>query len=104
MTSDLWTPGGYVTPDKRKKDGGSYFDDEMQTNSDAYTKLQKQSLEMRRQLNERPDHTVFVASAEAREEMRKVLNFWRSKGEINGVPEIRIDYGVADGEIRIGER
>lgn len=102
--NDLWTPAGMVTPDVRKKDGGSYFDDEMATKAEEYTKYQRESLEMRRQLNARPDHVISVASVEARAEMRKVLNLWREKGEIRHNPKILIDYGIREGEMRIGER
>ena len=102
--SKLWTPAGMVAPDTRKDEGGTYFDDELETKAAEYTKQQRESLEMRRQLNTRPDHTIFVASVEARAEMRKVLNFWFQKGELQHHPTIEIDYGIPDGEMRIGDR
>ena len=101
---DLWTPAGMVSPDVRKEEGGTYFDDELETKHDQYTKYQLESLAIRAQLNERPDHTVFVASVEARQELRKVFNFWFSKKEMGHHPTIEIDYGLPDGEMRIGER
>jgi hypothetical protein len=91
-------------PSSAKRDGGSYFDDEMETYDAHMTKQQRESLRIRTQLNERPDHFILVGSAEARETMRKVCNFWKAKGEIGHFPTIKIDYGIPEGEMRIGER
>jgi hypothetical protein len=90
-------------PPSAKREGGSYFDDEMETVHEHATHAQRQSLDMRSHLNARPDHVIKVPSVEAREEMRKVLNFWFGNGEIGHHPSIEIDYGVPDGEVRIEE-
>ena len=51
-------------PPSAKRDGGTYFDDEMETVDQHYTRAQRQSLDMRAHLNARPDHVIKVPSAE----------------------------------------
>ncbi len=112
---ELWTPGRATDvvevehkgrkalPTLRKNDGGSYFDDEMldeEMVAKAYALQVKQLLE---HLNARPDHIVYVGSATDRENIRQVFNHWKAKGALGHNPNIRIDYGVADGAIRVGD-
>ncbi len=112
---ELWTPGratdvveveriGRKTvPTLRKNEGGSYFDDEMddeQMVAKAYALQVKMLLEHQ---NERPDHNVYVGSTTDRENIRQVFNYWVSQGALKKHPNIRLDYGVADGAIRVGE-
>ncbi len=106
--SELWTPQEKlherrVKPSERKTEGGSQFDDELQT---EYSHEEQFQMEMRgliQHLNERPDHVVTVGSAEDRTKLRSVFNMWRANRFIGTNPNIRIDYGVPDGTIRIGD-
>lgn len=100
---ELWTPGGYVTPTKGKAEGGSYFDDEMETQAEHSAKFWQEMARLADHINKRPDHTVFVGSAESRGQLRAVFNSWREQGMIAAVPTIKIDYGVEEGQIRIDE-
>lgn len=104
--SGLWTPtptAPTVTPTERKKDGGSYFDDELETNRDYYETLMEEGERLVNHLRERPDHVVHVGSARERDELRQVFNLWFQAGALNHHPTIHIDYGVAEGAIRIGD-
>ena len=94
------TPSGLFVPGERKKDGGTVFDDELEPVAKVYAEAIK---EMVAHLNERPDHALYVGSAEERTKMREVLNWWMREGHIGHNPNIRIDYGIPEGQIRIGE-
>ena len=112
---ELWTPGQAKDvveverkprrdlPQIAKKDGGSYFDDEMMTELEVAAEYAEQVRQLLMHLNERPDHTVYVGSAEERTKMRSVLNWWKREGALGHNPNIRIDYGIAEGAIRVGE-
>ena len=112
---ELWTPGRAndvvevetkarrELPKLRKNDGGSYFDDEMMTEAEVAKEYADQVKQLLNHLNERPDHVVYVGSVEDRANMRQVFNYWVSQGALMRNPNIRIDYGVADGAIRVGE-
>ena len=99
---ELWTPKK-VVPDIRKDEGGSYFDDEMEDTKTHQQKFREAVIELVKHINARPDHTVFVASADERTKMRVVFNSWREGGLIQSHPTIKIDYGVPDGTIRVDE-
>jgi len=111
----LWTPGRskekvevdvkavMKSPTERKKDGGSYFDDELETQAESDAKFTIQMEELVAHLRARPDHEVYVGGSEERDQLRKVFNHWKQTGVISHNPNIRIDYGVADGAIRIGD-
>ena len=100
----LWTPPDQrVAPTVPKKDGGSYFDDELPTKKAHNEMLLKEGARLINHLNQRPDHDVLVSSGEERTKMREVFNWWRREGVINHNPNIRIDYGIPDGQIRIGD-
>ena len=113
--SRLWTPGRskekvavdvksvMKAPTERKAEGGSYFDDELETTAESDSKFVTQMEELVSHLQQRPDHTVYVGGAEERDQLRKVFNHWKQQGVINYNPNIRIDYGVADGAIRVGD-
>jgi len=107
MTNELWVPTQAherrVKPTERKWDGGSQFDDEFGLERDAEAKLLAARDELIDHLNKRPDHIVYVASVDEREKMRLVFNSWYQWKVINHNPSIRIDYGVADGAIRVSE-
>ncbi len=107
MTQELWTPTKAherrVQPTTRKLEGGSQFDDEFGLERVAEDKLLAARAELIDHLNKRPDHTVYVASVDEREKMRTVFNSWYQWKVINHNPTIRIDYGVADGAIRVSE-
>ena len=104
---DLWTPtqqhARRVRPDSRKVEGGSIFDDELQTEESKAKALAEQARQLLVHLNQRPDHTVYVSSAEEREKMRGVFNWWKREGALLHNPNIRIEYGVPDGAIRVAE-
>ena len=107
MADDLWVPTQtkqrMERPTARKTEGGSYFDDELspeETRAKAYASEVEELLQ---HLNQRPDHVVFVGSAEERGKMREVFNWWRKAGALMCNPNIRIDYGVPEGAIRLGE-
>ena len=104
MSEELWTPpDARVLPDVGKADGGSYFDDELETKEEHDAKFKAAVVEMVKHLNQRPDHVVFVASADERAKMRAVFNSLKDGGLINHWPTVKIDYGVPDGTIRIDE-
>ena len=111
----LWTPGQAKDkveveqkarrqlPQIRKTEGGSYFDDELMTEEEVAKEYGMQVRQLLEHLNERPDHSVFVGSLEERDQMRTVFNHWKSEGAIAHNPTIRIDYGVGEGAIRVGD-
>ena len=94
------TPSGMWLPGARKRDGGSYFDDELNL---AEKVILEASEDLVKHINERPDHIVYVASAEERDKMRTVFNHWKATGRIGENPNIRIEYALTDGSIRVGE-
>ena len=55
------------------------------------------------QINEREDHVVFVASTEERDKMRQVMNHFLKIKAIGRNVTIKIDYGISEGGVRIGE-
>lgn len=98
----LWTPQK-VMPTERKREGGSHFDDEM---VDTETVRQQVMIDMARlidHINKRRDHTVYVSGAEEREQLRQVFNSWYMNSMIDHHPNIRIEYGVKQGSIRVAE-
>ena len=98
----LWTPpGAKVAPTEGKKDGGSYFDDELETVASKEAAVKREYDSMVEHLNQRPDHKVYVGGTRERSELREVFNHMFSVGVINRHPDIRIEYGVAEGAIRI---
>jgi hypothetical protein len=104
---DLWTPtqthARRERPGARKTEGGSIFDDELGTEAEA-AKAYADAVEgLLTHLNQRPDHTVYVGSDEERTKMREVFNVWKMKGALLHNPNIRIDYGVPEGAIRVGD-
>ncbi len=104
MDDRLWTPpGSRVLPTERKKDGGSYFDDELETRESRDAKLKKMYDEMVRHLQQRPDHVVYVGSTKDREQMRQVFNHMFRVGVLPHHPTIKIEYGIPEGQIRIDE-
>ena len=110
---ELWTPGQATDkvavapktvmhqPEERKTEGGSFFDDEMQTEESHQAKLAEDVKKMVSHLNARPDHAVYVSSTEEREKMRAVFNYWRQRQWLGHNPNIRIEYGVPEGNVRI---
>jgi hypothetical protein len=104
---DLWTPTKtgerLERPTTRKIEGGSIFDDELGTEEAAAKTYAHSVQELLTHLNQRPDHVVYVGSDEERTKMRQVFNWWKKEGALLHNPNIRIDYGVAEGAIRVGE-
>ncbi len=90
-------------PTIRKDEGGSYFDDEMMTKEEATEAVRKDMLTLVEHLNQRPDHTVYVSGPKDRVYLRSVFNEWKRQNVIAHNPNIRIDYGVRVGAIRIGD-
>jgi hypothetical protein len=90
-------------PSDRKNEGGSYFDDELETQEAKAREFGLQVQELLMHLNARPDHVVYVGSADERGKMRTVFNSWKMQGALLHNPNIRIDYGVPDGTLRVGE-
>jgi hypothetical protein len=104
---ELWTPTETherrVMPTERKKEGGTTFDDELETVEAVAKRYAVETKKLLEHLNQRPDHVVYVGTAEERDKMRAVFNDWKRKGALLRNPNIRIDYGVAEGAIRIGD-
>jgi len=96
-------PGRKTLPTEGKKDGGSFFDDELTDASVTQADLEREGARLMQHLRERPDHTVYVGSAKSRDELRQVFNAWFRSRWITYHPNIKIDYGVVDGAIRISE-
>ena len=92
-----------VKPTERKAEGGSQFDDELESERVANKKFSDEMIRLVEHIQQRPDHTVYVGSADERGKMREVFNDWNKRGWISHNPNIRIDYGVADGAIRVGD-
>ncbi len=90
--SGLWLPG------ERKRDGGTYFDDELTT---AQRALVDETVDLVNHINQRPDHVLYVSSTGDREKMRAVID-WMLKDKLIGrKPKIKIEYGLRDGEVRM---
>ena len=100
---EVTRPPTIELPDKRKWEGGSYFDDELETKEEVAKRLSDMTHELLTHINARPDHVVYVGSGEERTKMREVFNWWKRAGALGHNPNIRIDYGVPDGAIRVGE-
>ncbi len=100
--TELWTPSK-VMPTERKWDGGSQFDDEMEDTEAARKRVVVEMTRLIDHINKRPDHTVYVGSSQDREQLRAVFNNWYMKGSIAHHPNIRIEYGVVEGSIRVAE-
>ena len=92
-----------VRPNARKLEGGSIFDDELGPEAERAKAYADAVQELLVHLNQRPDHTVFVGSTEERGKMREVFNHWNRKGVLSHNPDIKIDYGVPDGALRVGD-
>jgi hypothetical protein len=109
MDDRLWTPPTKEPhkrremPTLRKKEGGSYFDDELETEAAVARRYAEDVAELLVHLNQRPDHIVYVGSDGERIQLREVFNHWKREGALMHNPNIRIDYGVADGAIRVGD-
>ncbi len=97
------TEGGVILPGTRKVEGGTYFDDELQTKAVHSEEFQAEMKRLIQHINERPDHIVYVGSGDDRGKMRLVFNNWKLAGLIETNPTINIDYGVANGVIRVGD-
>jgi alkylhydroperoxidase family enzyme len=91
-TQGLWLPG------ERKRDGGTWFDDELDTEQRA---LVNATAELVRHINQRPDHVVYVSSTSDREKMRAVFDWMLNDKLIGRKPKIKIEYGLRDGEVRV---
>lgn len=102
MSDKLWTPQR-VLPDVAKKDGGSYFDDEMELTADRDQRLIDDATELLNHVRQRPDHVVYVGSIEDRDMMREVFNWWKRERLIGHNPTIKIEYAVPTGTVRIDE-
>jgi len=100
MQNGKVTPDGLWLPGQRKGEGGSYFDDELSTADAQFVKDTKSLVE---QINEREDHVIFVASVEDRDKIRQVMNHFLKIKAIGRNVTIKIDYGIPDGGLRIGE-
>ncbi len=100
---EVTRPAPVELPDKRKWEGGSYFDDELETKEQVAKKLSNMIRELLTHLNARPDHVVYVGSGEERTKMREVFNWWKKAGALRHNPNIRIEYGVPHGAIRVSE-
>ena len=103
----LWTPTKAherrVRPGSQKREGGSYFDDELPTERATQTEVMRDRKSLIDHIKNRPDHDIMVASIEQREQMRAVFNDWFKRGVIGHHPTIKVDYGVPDGAIRVGD-
>ncbi len=102
MDDRLWTPQK-VMPGERHIEGGSYFDDQMEDTTDRDSRIRQEAARLLDHLQQRPDHSVYVGSTDDRDKMRSVFNHWYMNGVLSHHPNIRIEYGVADGSIRVAE-
>lgn len=100
MEDRLWTPPK-VAPVVPKPEGGSYFDDELEMTQHHEAEVNKMREDLIQHLNQRPDHAVYVSSIEERKMMREVFNDWKRMGIIAHNPDIKIEYGVEAGNIRL---
>jgi len=100
MSDRIWTPPK-VVPKERKRDGGSYFDDEMVDTRTHEEKFKAAVLELIKEVNQHPDKVVFVASDDERHKMRAVFNSFKEAGMVQHWPTIKIDYGVPEGTLRV---
>ena len=92
------TGNGMWLPGTAKRDGGTWFDDELEP---AQRALVKATAELVAHINERPDHVVYVASQADREKMRRVLDWFVDDGMIGRKPQVKIEYGLKDGTVRV---
>lgn len=90
-------------PTVRKAEGGSYFDDEIQTKEQVAKAFSDQVKALLVHLNTRRDHVIYVGSVTDRDNFRHVCNWWVREGALARNPTIKIDYGVQAGAIRVGE-
>jgi hypothetical protein len=97
------TPERRVKPTERKLEGGSQFDDELESEQSANKKFSDDMIRLVEHIQQRPDHIIYVGSADERGKMREVLNDWKRRGWIRHQPNIRIDYGIPDGALRVGD-
>ena len=104
---ELWTPtkthARRAMPTVGKAEGGTTFDDELETEEAVAKRYAEDVKGLLEHLNQRPDHEVYVGSGEERDQLRAVFNHWKQEGALMHNPNIRIDYGVADGAIRVGD-
>ena len=94
------TPEGMWLPGERKADGGSRFDDELETKDEVFV---RETVDLVAQINEHHDNVVFVGSTEERDQMRKVMNHFLAIKAIGRNVTIKLDYGIPEGGVRIGE-
>lgn len=92
-------PGAVEAPTKRHKEGGSWFDDQPRYNGP--TQEQLNSLELRRELNQRVGISMFVNSHDERQEMRKVLQHWLKLKELHHPVDVWVDTTVEPGQVRL---
>ncbi len=97
------TEGGVILPTQRKAEGGTHFDDELETKEHRAKAYAEAVTGLPDHLAQRPDHIVYVGSGDERTKLREVFNWWYKHGALTYHPTIRIDYGVADGAIRVGD-
>ncbi len=104
---DMWLPQTYnrrVRPTERKHEGGSFFDDELETQASQDELVRIEMMRLIDHLNSRPDHTIYVGSSVERGKLREVLNSWQKNRTIGSHHfTIRLDYGLTEGSIRVGE-
>ncbi len=97
------TEGGVILPGTRKAEGGTHFDDELESKEAHAAKFYKDISRLIDHVNERPDHIIYVGSDDERGKLRLVFNEWVQQKLIAHHPTIQIDYGVANGAIRVGD-
>jgi len=102
-TVQVTTPERLWLPPTRKQEGGTYFDDELTPQEVLAKQKAAEVVELLTHLNTRPDHIVYVGSTKEREQMRDVFNWWRREGALGHHPTIKIDWGIMDGSIRVGD-
>ncbi len=100
---EVYQPPKMWLPPTAKREGGSQFDDELETAESKEAEVAKGMAEMLGHLQARPDHKIYVSSTGDREKMRAVCNWWFRDGYLKFHPDIKIEYGVPEGSIRIAE-
>lgn len=86
----------------QKKDGGSWFDDEIAALPDHTPEAELNSLAMQAELNKRPGVAVFVSGQNEKIKMQSVLVLWERYKMIHFPVRTVIDSSLKPGSVRVG--
>jgi len=91
-------PQELFIPDKRRKDGGSYFDDLLGKKPPTAEELN--SLALRNEINARPGSCVFVSTARLRQ-MQEVVALWQRYREVSPSLRVLTDDTLKPGTVEV---